>query len=408
MHVVELTRSSWREADTIDNLEFSILSHVQHALCVANDQGSSNNDFRYDIDLFGTGSSNCSDLGVRTDIDDHMTTTWKKIQRIALIGAQVDDDDVHENQDHPRISLAATTQSNRPDILEPVIANFTTQNQYLKSVEALSPSSNCRIICDHIHAKLPLNYLQRLVVEEILNHVIQNNGKIQVHADDQLLLYVRGEGGVGKSRVVQALELDFTLLSRRKELVISAPTGSVADGIRGSTIYTALGINTRAGKVFVVKANTLWSQRSLLIVDEVSMIDLKLLTSIDKQLQKARGLDISSTSIFGGLSLVVLMEDSYQFASVTGKTLWDNPIKEEDIHGKILWERFTFVLTLTEQMRQKTDLSFQDLLKKARQGRLNVDDVRTLNSCVATALPEYGSLDSIVVVQKNKTRHLVN
>lgn len=59
-------------------------------------------------------------------------------------------------------------------------------------------------------------------------------------------------------------------------------------------------------------------------------------------------------------------------------------------------------------MRQKTDLSFPDLLKKARQGRLNVDDVQTLNSRVATALPESGSLDSIVIVQKNKTRHHIN
>ncbi|MCJ1348065.1 hypothetical protein MMC31_006296 [Peltigera leucophlebia] len=162
MHAVELTLSSWREADAIDSLEFSVLSHVQHALCIADNQGSSNNDFRYNMDLFGTGSSNCSDLGVRTDIDDPTTTTWKEIQKIALSGAQVDDDEVDENQDHPRISPTATTQSNQPDILEPVIANFTTQNQYLESVEPLSPSSNCRIVCDHIHAKFPLNYLQRL------------------------------------------------------------------------------------------------------------------------------------------------------------------------------------------------------------------------------------------------------
>ena len=67
---------------------------------------------------------------------------------------------------------------------------------------------------------------------------------MQLHADDQLLLYVRGEGGVGKSRVVQALELGFTLLGRWKVLVISTPTGCAADGIGESTIHTALGINT--------------------------------------------------------------------------------------------------------------------------------------------------------------------
>ena len=36
-----------------------------------------------------------------------------------------------------------------------------------------------------------------------------------------MLLYIRGEGGVGKSRVVQALELGFNFLGRQAELVIS-------------------------------------------------------------------------------------------------------------------------------------------------------------------------------------------
>ena len=35
-------------------------------------------------------------------------------------------------------------------------------------------------------------------------------------------------------------------LGRQAELVISAPTGCVADGIGGNNIYTALGINNRA------------------------------------------------------------------------------------------------------------------------------------------------------------------
>ena len=138
------------------------------------------------------------------------------------------------------------------------------------------------------------------------------------------------------------------------------------------------------------------------------MIDLKLLTSIDKQLRKAKGSDISSTSVFGGLPLVVLIGDFYQFAPVTGKALWNNLFKEDDIHGKTLWERFTSVLSLTEQMRQKTDFTFQALLKRAREGRLNIEDVYTLNRRVVTELPISESLDTVVVVQKNKTRHLIN
>lgn len=51
------------------------------------------------------------------------------------------------------------------------------------------------------------------------------------------------------------------------------------------------------------------------------MIDLKLLISIDQQLHKVKGLSSHSTTVFGGLSLVVLMGDFYQFSPVLGKAL---------------------------------------------------------------------------------------
>ena len=156
------------------------------------------------------------------------------------------------------------------------------------------------------------------------------------------------------------------------------------------------------------KKNARWSQRSSLIVDEVSMIDLKLLTIIDKQMRKAKGSDTSSTTFFGGLLLVVLMGDFYQFAPMTEKALWDKPHGEDEIYGKTLWNSFSSVLTLTEQMRQRADPAFQELLKRARRGSLNIHDVNILNQRVATNLPDSGLLDTVVIVQKNKTRHLVN
>ncbi len=109
---------------------------------------------------------------------------------------------------------------------------------------------------------------------------------------EQLLIYIKGDERVGKSRVVKAIEMGYILLSRRKDLVISAPTGSAANSIDGSTVHTVLGVNNRVGKNYQAKINAQWLYCSSLIIDKVSMIDLKLLTSIDKQLQKARGLDL--------------------------------------------------------------------------------------------------------------------
>lgn len=98
----------------------------------------------------------------------------------------------------------------------------------------------------------------------------------------QFLIYVKDEGGVRKKRVVKAIEMGFALLSRRNELVISALTGSTANSISRSTIPTALEVNNRARKNYQVKINAQWSYCSFLIIDKVSIIDLKLFTSMDK------------------------------------------------------------------------------------------------------------------------------
>ncbi len=137
-------------------------------------------------------------------------------------------------------------------------------------------------------------------------------------------------------------------------------------------------------------------------------MNLKLLASIDKQLRKAKGSDFSFTTFFGGLPLVVLMGDFYQFAPVVGKALWDKLHREEEIHGKTLWNGFSSLLTLTEQMRQKADPAFHELLKRARQRKLNMRDVEILNKRVATSLPDTRSLKTVVVVEKNKSKHLIN
>lgn len=54
---------------------------------------------------------------------------------------------------------------------------------------------------------------------------------------------------------MKAIEMDFVLLKKRNESVISAPTGSAANKISGSTIYTIIRVNTRIGKTYKIKIN---------------------------------------------------------------------------------------------------------------------------------------------------------
>ena len=44
--------------------------------------------------------------------------------------------------------------------------------------------------------------------------------------------------------MIHVLEIGFTLLDRRNELMLSALMGCVAEGIEGSTVHTVLSIST--------------------------------------------------------------------------------------------------------------------------------------------------------------------
>ena len=138
------------------------------------------------------------------------------------------------------------------------------------------------------------------------------------------------------------------------------------------------------------------------------MLDLKMFATIDQQLLQAKGLPQDSTAIFGGLSVVLLMGDFYQFAPVVRRALWEEPKIKLEEHGKFLWQSLTSVITLTQQMRQQQDIKFQSLLQQARKKQLTQNDVDILNARKTTNLSTAGTLDNAVFAQTNNTRHVVN
>ena len=60
---------------------------------------------------------------------------------------------------------------------------------------------------------------------------------------DQLRLAIIGEGGTGKSRVIDALRSWFLKLGRSDELVVTATAGAAASNIKGSTLHRAASLS---------------------------------------------------------------------------------------------------------------------------------------------------------------------
>ena len=264
-----------------------------------------------------------------------------------------------------------------------------------------------------VKTHFPLNEKQELIVKRVLSGALTwKDHAYDASKRDQMLLYVGGEGGVGKSQVIKAIVAGMDLIRRRNEVILLAPTGAAADNIGGSTIHTALGMSIAKKQKPSVspRVKNLWSNKTIMIVDEISMVDLSMLHTINNQCKIAKSLNRGSPDLFGGLPVVIFMGDFFQFPPINGPPLWKDPRhgNDGDSDGQMIWHRFKEVIILDQQMRQAQDPAFRSLLGRARAGALTNEDLDLLNSKVVTDLSSPELEGAICVVRSNALRHNIN
>ena len=91
----------------------------------------------------------------------------------------------------------------------------------------------------NLEAKYNLNEKQRLVFGIVCDQTL-GEGKI----GDQLILGVFGEGGTGKTQIVNAIRDWFTRTERR--LSVTATTGTAAVAIKGNTVHSELNLTSKS------------------------------------------------------------------------------------------------------------------------------------------------------------------
>lgn len=138
-----------------------------------------------------------------------------------------------------------------------------------------------------------------------------------------MLLLVGGEGGVVKSQIIKGIMAGMDLICRKKEVILMGPTGAAAENIGGNTFYTPLGIPIARsqGNTITSRERKLWTRKTIIIIDEVSKIDLSMLRVISSHHRMARSLDRSCPDLFSDLPIIVLMGDFFQFPFIRGPAL---------------------------------------------------------------------------------------
>ena len=241
---------------------------------------------------------------------------------------------------------------------------------------------------------------QRAAFDTAKAHI---TGEIQ----EQLLMFLSGEGGTGKSKVITAL-IEFTILhfGRVKGFYGAAvglgPTGSAARNIAGFTWHKVVRMPMNADDEAKMNPTPDLCQEvgkgvhgvQLLVIDEVSMVschDLQvfekrfkmgfLTTVLDEEERKAR-----AVRPFAGVH-VLFAGDFYQLTPVSSQSLFVRNPNTKNRPGRELWMKITKFVCLKKNFRLSNNSegtrALARCLSALRVGNVTQDALDILNSRVA-------------------------
>ncbi|CUA71576.1 Structural maintenance of chromosomes protein 4 [Rhizoctonia solani] len=241
----------------------------------------------------------------------------------------------------------------------------------------------------------------------------------------QMLMLLMGEGGMGKSKVIQTITQEFASRGVLHTLVKSAYTGIAASLIDGKTTHQIAGITVgKKDQTLSVEARkrlaVFWKDIRYLIIDECSMLSKEFFAQLSRHIQIAK-MEYDPTVFdlpFGGVN-VILCGDLHQFppVAVSSHGALYNPTKPgtspsqiNQAAGRSLYEKFDTVVTLKTQVRV-SDIGWRDFLNTLRRGLVKDHHIKMLKDLVLTnpncKQPDFGSAlwrDCVLVTPRHSVR----
>ena len=82
-------------------------------------------------------------------------------------------------------------------------------------------------------------------------------------------------------------------------------------------------------------AKDLWENSLALILDEISMVFLKLLSTVDICLNQVKSKISNNTAVLGGLAFIIVIGNFYQFFLVFERFLWTHHVTSKILLIKV-------------------------------------------------------------------------
>ena len=219
---------------------------------------------------------------------------------------------------------------------------------------------------------------QKYVIDMIYQH---NRNYIINNTMEQLLLFVTGGAGVGKSFIIRTVQEMLIRMEQQNPILLTAPTGIAAYNIGGITIHSAFSLPVEHHKTadyIPLRAEKLQTLRykfrniRYIIIDEISMVSCQNFVYIHNRLCEIKDTTHDPSILFGGMSILTF-GDLFQLKPVHGSYIFDKRKPES-----FLWQHFKPAF-LTTNHRQAEDKSWAETLNRIRIGQPSESDIANLN-----------------------------
>jgi hypothetical protein len=237
------------------------------------------------------------------------------------------------------------------------------------------------------------------------NECIEDTRKAlhQMGAQSQLIMFLTGAGGCGKSHVIFAARKFCHQFSQQAGVIfdentfyLTAYVGSAAAIWGGVTTHSAVHLNK---SLITDTLRDEWDNVRLLVIDEVSYFSTNDFKKLDTKL---RALKRCRQKMYGGLS-IIFAGDLRQLEPVNGKPFY--------VDHTTYWQgSLNCAIILENNHRFKNDPEFGKLLGRIRSNTHTQADINTINGRFikdASDLPSEGE-DVCYACSTNKERNSVS